>query len=136
MRKLNTHFYDGQLHPRFVEIQTIIKNPLSLDQTYKEIALLIDNKLKQKPKQRQQAMMILQRLQTDRGKSANHDQKNHIHVDQLLPLVWTCVKEYDESGQSLFLEQLIEIQGGMCPQGRTARLLQMVELPSLDNDQK
>lgn len=125
MRKLNTHFYDGQLNPRFLEIQKAIPNPLSLDQTFQEIINLINQ---QKPKQKQQATRIIQRLKADRGKPANHDQKNQIHVDQLLPLVWTRVKEYDHTGQSLFIEQLIEIQGGMCPQGRTARLLQMVEL--------
>ena len=130
MRKLNTHFYDGQLHPRFLEIQSAILNPLSLDQSYVEIIQLIDTTLENTSKQ--QATKIIQQLKTDRGKPANYDSKNQIHLDLLLPLVWTCVKEYDFSGKSLFLEQLIEMKGGMCPQGRVARLLQMVELPSLD----
>jgi len=132
MGKLNTHFYDGKLNPRFLEIQKSIPNPLPLEQTYREIKALINTTFTDQPQRKKQALAIIKRLKNDRGKVANHDQKNKIHVDQLLPLVWTQVKEYDATAKLLFLEQLIEIRGGMCPQGRTTRLIQMIELPPDD----
>jgi hypothetical protein len=127
MRKLNTHFYDGQLQPRYQEIVNAITNPIPLETTYQEISVLIKT-LPTSPKTKQRAHQIINILKTDSGKPANFDSRNQIHVDQLLPLVWTRVKEYDDSAKRIFIEQLAEIQGGLCPQGRTTRLIQMVEL--------
>jgi len=134
MGKLNTHFYDGHLQPRYQEIINAIPNPIPLETTYQEISDLIRT-LHTSPRTKHRAHQILNIIKNDRGKPANYDPKNQIHVDQLLPLVWTKVKEYDDSAKKLFVEQLGEIQGGLCPQGRTTRLIQMVELAETQSSQ-
>lgn len=127
MRKLDTHFYDGQLHDLYQQIISLTPTPISLETAYQEIAELINTSLS--PTTRQQTHQVLNILKNDRDKSANYDTANRINVDHLLPLVWTKVREYDTSGKLLFLEQLREMRGGLCAQGRTTRLIQMVEIP-------
>lgn len=127
MRKLNTHFYDGQLHDLYQQIISLTPTPVSLETAYQEIIILINTL--ESAKVRQQTHQVLAILKNDRNKSANYDTANRINVDHLLPLVWTKVREYDTSAKLLFLEQLREMRGGLCAQGRTTRLIQMIEIP-------
>ncbi len=123
MKKLNTHYYDGKLHPRFIQLQESLKNTKlpTLNQCFIEINQLI-NSSKLSKSQKKIAINMLNKLKSKQG---NYDQKNNIHVHQLLPLIWSKVKNYDQSAQSIFLEQLIDINNGQCPQGRVARLIQL-----------
>jgi hypothetical protein len=128
MQKLNTHYYDGQLHNRFVELNEYVsKNSIAiipLNLCSIEITILInESSIDQRTK-----MICLHILnQLISNSNENFDKSNNIHLHDLLPIVWAIVKKYDASGKCLFLEQLSEIANGMCAQGRVARLLQMVE---------
>jgi len=124
MKKLNTHFYDGQLTQRYNEIKKMLdKECLTLNQCFNEIEELIE-KSNLPLNQIKIANFMLNLL---KNKNGNYDSANKIHVHDLLPYVWTKVRDYDDSGKQLFLEQLIDIRGGTCPQGRVARLIQLVE---------
>jgi hypothetical protein len=130
MNKLNTHFYDGKLKERYQEIQASIPQSEelpTLEVCYKEIFQLIRE---QKAKKGQTAAGVLNKLKSQTGNPANHDTRSNIRVDDLLPLVWYHVRGYDQSAKRLFVEQIAEMRGGMCPQGRVTRLIQMVELLS------
>lgn len=54
----------------------------------------------------------------------NYDNKNDIHTEDILPRTWRFVRDYDQDGQIVFFEQLIDILGGACSQGRTTRIMQ------------
>ena len=54
----------------------------------------------------------------------NHDQTNSIHIESLLPRVWNIIQNYEDSGKLVFIEQLADILGGTCAQGRSIRLVQ------------
>jgi hypothetical protein len=130
MKKLNTHHYDGQLNTLYREIESMVKDPPSLETTYQEITELINTLLADNKKVRKDTQNILNILQTSTGTPANYDGSNNINVDKLLPLVWACVKDYDNSAKMIFLEQIQEMKNGLCPQGRTTRLIQLVEIPT------
>jgi hypothetical protein len=131
MKKLNTHHYDGQLYTLYQEIEGMVKDPIpSLETTYQEISELINTLLADNKKSRKETHNILNILRTSTGTPANYDSSNNINVDKLLPLVWTCVKKYDNSAKLIFLEQIQEMKNGLCPQGRTTRLIQLVETPA------
>jgi len=122
--KLNTHYYDGKLKERYQELQQDnLASSLSISETLEEIRTLIKEV---KHPQRVKLYRMLQKLQHDN--QGNYDAKNQIHVKDLLPLVWAHVKDYEVGAQMLFLEQILDIYRGPCPQGRTTRLLQCVEI--------
>lgn len=122
--KLNTHYYDGKLNARFNSLKNSNNNEVvSLAVCWKEIKDLIKSRLQKK--RLEVALMIWKKMKSDVGRKANFDQKSRLRVRNVLPLVWTLVRKWDDSGKDLFLEQWIDIKGGMCPQGRIARLMQM-----------
>jgi len=129
MQKLNTHYYDGCLNTRYNELVAYIAknniNVLSLNICYEEIKRLIEEVNGIKEGKKKICRFVLEKLVGEDGN--NYDRVNNIEVKKLLEMVWSLVKNYDESGKLLFLEQLGEISGGMCAQGRSARLLQMAE---------
>jgi hypothetical protein len=134
MKKLNTHYYDGKLKERFHEIRESVPKSVelpSLSICYQEMDVLICSTTNLRT--RRIANKVMRTLEADTGSAKNHDATSDINVDDLIPLVWYYVRNYDISGKDLFIEQIAEIQGGMCPQGRVARLIQMVELPPKEN---
>lgn len=124
MYKLNTHYYDGKLKIKYQNLKHELEDQIiQLDQCWIEIKQLVMQETK--GAQRKKANMILNKLRSnDHG---NYDKANDIHIHELIPYVWTKVREYDNSGKRVFIEQLIDITRGMCPQGRVTRLLQVVE---------
>lgn len=126
MKLLNTHFYDGKLSVRYQELcdQEWKNNELiSLDQSWKEIKILIIQ-LVENDQKKKIALNILKRLQSN--EMSNYDHKNDIHVHELMPIIWSHVRTYDKSAQKVFIEQLIDMQRGICAQGRVTRLIQLV----------
>jgi hypothetical protein len=115
MIKLNTHYYDGKLKERYSILKNTTVPELNFPDTIKEIEQLV--------KTNPRALQIVNLLKSPNG---NYDSSNNIHVKELLPLIWQHVKSFDESGKQLFIEQLVDIHNGKCPQGRTTRLLQCV----------
>ena len=130
MKKLNTHYYDGRLKKLFHEIQDSVPKSVelpSLDVCYRDMDILISEH--QNLRIRRIANKVMRTLDADRGTPKNLDTTSDVNVDDLIPYVWHYVKDYDQSAKDLFIEQMAEILGGMCPQGRVARLIQMIELP-------
>lgn len=126
VQKLDTHYYDGKIRWKFEQLvakQVGSINQLTLDQCEIEIKELIEQKLIGIKK-----AIGLKMLELLVGEIGNWDSSNQINVHELLPLVWNIVRNYDDSGKLLFLEQLCDINGGQCPQGRVTRLLQLIEL--------
>ena len=117
MNKLNTHYYDGKLKERYRRLKDTTIPTLNFDDTIKEIENLVQKNAR--------AMIIIYLLKSPNG---NYDSVNDIHIKELFPLVWQHVKTYDKMGKQLFIEQLLDIHNGNCPQGRTTRLLQCVEI--------
>lgn len=117
MNKLNTHYYDGKLKERYKKLKETTVSDLTFSETIKEI----ENLVKENPRAKQ----IINLFKSPHG---NYDRANDIHIKDLLPLIWQHVKTYDESGKKLFIEQIIDIHNGKCPQGRTTRLLQCITL--------
>ena len=60
----------------------------------------------------------------------NYDDKNKIHTELLIPIIWNKVKKYDElTIYDIFVEQLSDIIiSGPCSQGRTTRLIQLLSI--------
>lgn len=122
-----THDYDGHLRQRYIDLVNKDKREHSsfddtLDQIFFDLKRLRD-KYEQFKKGSNAVLKALTLLNEDRKE--NYDSKNDIHVEELLPRVWTNVKEYDDDGKFIFYEQVADILlSGKCAQGRTTRLLQ------------
>lgn len=121
MEKLDTHYYDGKLTGVYDEL---IKNRLKIleNNDHKTTLLSLNNKLNPV------AYNVLTVLVQSIGTGGNNDPTNEINGDDLLLICSSLVDNEDFIG--LFNNQLEEMIGGMCPQGRVDRLLQSV-LPFL-----
>jgi hypothetical protein len=130
----NTHDYDGKLREKWFEMRSILieeylPNCLSFDDTIKEIEQWLDKKyfnVKRIGRARRSIKIL-----TSQRKS-NFDSRNDIDVEELLPILWDKVKKQEDIHDT-FYEQLCDITGGSCSQGRSTRLFQFLflfDLPS------
>ena len=126
---LETHDYDTRLtkiittkkeisekeFKIFVKCLTEINNFLNQDKFLK-----VDSKIN--------AQKTLHLLANDREN--NYDDKNKIHTELLIPIIWNKVKKYNElTIYDIFVEQLSDIIiSGPCSQGRTTRLIQLLSI--------
>ncbi|CAF1454796.1 unnamed protein product [Adineta steineri] len=130
----NTHDYDGKLREKWFEIRSILikeylPNCLSFDDTIKEMEQWLDKKYSN-VKRIGRARRSIKILTTQR--QSNFDSKNDIDVEELLPILWNKVKNQEDIHDT-FYEQLCDITGGSCSQGRSTRLFQFLflfDLPS------
>ena len=126
-----THDYDGKLHQEYERLikkdkREVLGFDETLDQIFFDLKRLRDKYSKFKGDSNT-VLAGLTLLNEDRKK--NYDDKNDIRVEELLPRVWNCVKEYDDNGKFVFYEQIADIiVSGSCPQGRTTRLFQFYSL--------
>jgi hypothetical protein len=127
----NTHDYDGdkwfQMRPMLVE--KYLPNCLSFDDTIKEIEQWL-NKKYYNVKRIGRARRSIDILTSQRR--SNFDSRNDIDVEELLPILWNQVKNQEDI-HNTFYEQLCDITGGSCSQGRSTRLFQFLflfDLPS------
>jgi hypothetical protein len=104
MLSTNTHTYDGHIFPRDFK-----KSTKTFDATLSEIRMTTNDP---------RILMTIELL--DRDRKNNYDAKNNMNVQDILPTVW------EKGPQDLVLEQLADIQDGFCPQGRVARLYQLI----------
>ena len=125
----NTHAYDGKLRDKWFEIRPMLierylPNCLSFDETIKQIEEWLEKKYYNVKRigRARRAMRIL----TSQRKS-NFDSRNDIDVEELLPILWDKVKNQEDIHDT-FYEQLCDITGGSCSQGRSTRLFQFLFL--------
>jgi len=125
----NTHDYDGELREKWFEmrpmlIEKYLPNCLSFDDTIKQIEEWLDRKY-YNVKRIGRARRSIRILTTQR--KSNFDYRNDIDVHELLPILWDKVKNQEDIHDT-FYEQLCDITGGSCSQGRSTRLFQFLFL--------
>jgi hypothetical protein len=131
----NTHDYDGKLREKWFEmrpmlIEKYLPNCFSFDDTIKQIEEWLDRKYFN-VKRIGRARRSIKILTTQR--KSNFDYKNDIDVHELLPILWDKVKNQEDIHDT-FYEQLCDITGGSCSQGRSTRLFQFLFLFDLPTD--
>jgi hypothetical protein len=130
----NTHDYDGKLRDKWFQmrpmlVEKYLPNCLSFDDTIKEIEQWL-NKKYYNVKRIGRARRSIDILTSQRR--SNFDSRNDIDVEELLPILWNQVKNQEDI-HNTFYEQLCDITGGSCSQGRSTRLFQFLflfDLPS------
>jgi len=125
----NTHDYDGKLREKWFEMRPILiekylPNCLSFEDTIKQIEEWLDKKYFNVKRIGRARRSI--RILTSQRKS-NFDSRNDIDVEELLPILWDKVKNQEDIHDT-FYEQLCDITGGSCSQGRSTRLFQFLFL--------
>ena len=126
MNKLETHNYDGRLSKVITtkknisekEFEIFIKCLVEIN-TFLKLDSFFNTESKINAKK------SIHLLANDRAN--NYDEKNRIHVELLLPIIWNKVKKHNDSTiYQAFIEQISDIMNGSCPQGRTTRLIQLL----------
>jgi hypothetical protein len=125
----NTHAYDGKLRDKWFEIRPMLiekylPNCLSFDETIKQIEEWLEKKY-YNVKRIGRARRSIKILTSQR--KSNFDSRNEIDVEELLPILWDKVKNQEDIHDT-FYEQLCDITGGSCSQGRSTRLFQFLFL--------
>lgn len=122
-----THYYDNKLYEQYINLITKDKrNILSFDQVLDQIFIDLKYLREKYPQFKYGSNIVLKGFRLlNEDRKRNYDDKNNIKVEDLLPRVWNCVKNYDDNGKFIFYEQIADIiLHGSCSQGRTTRLLQ------------
>jgi hypothetical protein len=134
MNQLNAHEYDGKLKEHVIRIVAKYgaeqeKHKWTFQETIKDIKAQanIDKYDNTKMPLLLRALDMVG-LQTQE----NYDPSNNAHFDQLLVLLWNGHMkqpnaEWDASGRGAVYDQLVEILGGACAQGRVNRIIQLFE---------
>ena len=124
---LETHDYDTRL----TKVITTKKNVSEKEfKTFIKCLTEINNFLNQdrslKVQSKINAQKTIHLLANDRKN--NYDDRNKIHTELLLPIIWNRVKKYNElTIYDIFVEQMSDIIiSGPCAQGRTTRLIQLL----------
>lgn len=125
---LNTHFFDGKIGDSISHIRTEIDRVREIPVSSKITAfgvLLEKIHTMRNIKLTPGALRCFNAIASDFN--GNYDPANYLHADDLLYLLYekiVCEDSYEHA--SLLAEQLDEMVSGMCPQGRTTRLLQIL----------
>ena len=122
---LNTHHYDGKLI--ITDFIADIERVKKIDKVTKltkfnklaDLALTIFQK-------RNLSVIIRDYKNNSR---ANYDSSNNLDAADLLYLC--CEKMDDDDFRDIFILQLDDMTSGMCPQGRTTRLFQVLSMMSI-----
>lgn len=152
--KLNTHTYDGELKNALEAYQDVINESSNrsdeYDGVFEGLRILIDGCVDcwaNSPKIADGChpscnTIILRNFDTivnSLSSDANHDKTNDMRAGVLLYIVSKAIDSIDEDDDETdndylkFLRvQLYDMRTGMCPQGRTHRLFQLVS--SMDPD--
>lgn len=126
MLSLNTHSYDGQLSAQLLPDLVGVKL-LSLEEK-KHRGIELRDTIKINPI----ASQYLNGIISCMGTNANVDPSNGLVADDLICLCWM----YRDNTEFIkVLEtQLVDMQTGFCPQGRTHRLFQTLMAFTIDDD--
>ena len=66
-------------------------------------------------------------IAADARTQKNYDPTNELYAEDLLYLCYElCIKVKEPDFDAVFIDKLNEMNTGMCPQGRTHRLLEVV----------
>lgn len=118
LHKLNTHYYDDKLysHEKMIELKGL---NIPVDEKIKEFDSLCEKIKKSECKNIKMALASVVMIKESIGKVANFDNTKGVFADDILYLL--CKKDVSD----YFIEQLADIMGGQCSQGRCTRLFQI-----------
>ena len=114
---MNVYLFNGHLDGSIL-VSSYNNDPSSLNKI-KELPNLLNLS--------EQATNILNVLINDVGTPANQDPTNRLSVDHLLYEIHYLMTERCLTLEHQIIEeQILDLQTGMCPLGRTSRLLQII----------
>lgn len=122
----SVHDWDGKLGTDYIDITKFDDAHLSTPLSYTEcIGEIIDNAKKIDDVQiRTTILNVIDTIKTPA--IGNYDSTNNVHLEDVLSRVWKFYRLMPDSDKSVFYEQLLDMNTGMCPQGRAgARLIQL-----------
>lgn len=108
-----THYYDGHWMEEYLLVKSKFKTNLTFEETCKIIV-----------RKHPRTQDIINLLLYDREN--NYDVVNKVSMEELLPLAWQQFSNTEL--ESLLIEQLLDIKNGVCSQGRTTRVFQLLAL--------
>src|SRR3989338_134117 len=121
---LDTHHYDHHLRELYKSLRDRdlheLRQPADFESTLREILDILNSSVNDPLKEK--CLSVLTIFVNDI--ESNRDSANDITVEDLLPRVWRFVREYELDEKMIFFEQLADVLGGRCAQGRTTRLIQ------------
>jgi len=120
MSLLDTHYYDGKLP--VAELKREIDRVAALSREMKVVACTSLLNLDMDPRQKRNLETII--LDFRDASRTNYDPTNDLDAGDLLYLCYERIADADFV--ALFLLQLQDMSTGMCPQGRTTRLFQVL----------
>lgn len=121
----DTHNYDGYYVNAYRKMASVVPPAkLSFIDTLKDIESHIKKRQDLLPWLKDAALRCLFIFDSDRVQ--NFDNKNNIHLEQILPQTWEFVKTLGNDIQMVFYEQLADVvlRSGLCAQGRILRVMQ------------
>lgn len=134
MLSLNTHDYDGKLKEAVKIIEERILVVSNIDTSSKLTAFHeLQNELAKQPGYKGAACKNLATIISDfkkyGRKGANYDPTNNLYADDLLYICYQVhfkTKDANTDVADIIIAQLSEMSNGMCAQGRTHRLMQIM----------
>jgi len=131
---IDTHFYDKNISKEILDkLQILIDNSkdISYDDKLNAFYQIIE-KFKTSNKiiiyfldQIVQTFINNNRDKKQDSNNKNYDSINKLETTDLLYIVY-LISQKDENILSMLKEQIIDLQTGFCPQGRTIRLVQII----------
>ena len=139
--RMNTHFFDGKLKEAKEQLAPYLSDVEKINKAEKlELFALFATLLVSRPTTTPQSQHNLQIIITDYQKhqphtGPNYDSSNDLASEDLLYFLADLISKIPEDQRDDFLDlanqQLTEMSSGMCPQGRSYRILQVI-WPTLD----
>ena len=130
----DTHAYDSKIKELYKQYVAIDNAQLQPPKSFEDSITSICNVIKTYHINLQKPPLMAVNLLVNDNKN-NYDDKNDIHVHDILPRTWRFIEFYDASGKTVFLEQLCHILSGPCAQGRTTRIFQFYASHFSENDE-
>jgi hypothetical protein len=125
MALLNTHFYDGQLGDRLREIEVHLQRACLIPKDRKLSAFdELDGMITKRGSARHNLHSVIQSYR--HSTNANYDQSNRYDASDMLWLCYELIRTNRDDVLPILEMQLEDMSSGMCSQGRTHRLLQVV----------
>jgi len=129
-QKTLTHTYDGKLKTIKLQLQDDILRASTIPKSEKLSCLGILRLELQKypfPPEASRCFEAIYKtfLQVGRARGPNYDPTNDMYADDLLYLCYEKAIGNSEFTESLIL-QLVDMESGLCPQGRVIRLFQIL----------
>jgi hypothetical protein len=121
MDYLNTHFYDRQISELVARFRDALTKSSQVVKVEKMFVFKQYFSTLTSPYAKHSLAVILNCF--EHGYSGNHDQINNLIATDIL---YILLKNLDTSEYSILEEQLADMTSGLCSQGRTIRLFQLL----------